>query len=182
MRLPRVLAGAGLTLALAAPLAAQGSGMPESYRQVQLKALELQRTMLLAMVDSMPERLLRDKATPPQRDFAQQIEHAATGVVFLAMTAIKPAGVTRPATADTATRLNSREGLKAYVNAIYDWAGNLLKTESEAERARMVSLFGKEMPVWQVWDEIHQHTIWTAGQVVANFRKNGMAPPGFGFF
>ena len=38
------------------------------------------------------------------------------------------------------------------------------------------------MPGWQVWDEIHTHTVWTAGQVVANFRKNGMAPPAFTFF
>jgi hypothetical protein len=182
MRLTRVLAGAGLALVLAAPLAAQGSGMPESYRQVQLNALELQRTMLLAMVDSMPERLLRDKATPAQRDFAQQIEHASGAVVFLVMTAVKPAGVTRPTTADTATHLNTKAGLKAFINTIYDWAGNILKTQSAADRAAMTTLFGKPMPVWQVWDEVHQHTIWTAGQVVANFRKNGMAPPGFGFF
>jgi hypothetical protein len=38
------------------------------------------------------------------------------------------------------------------------------------------------MPAWQVWDEIHTHTVWTAGQVVANFRKHGMAPPSFTFF
>ena len=38
------------------------------------------------------------------------------------------------------------------------------------------------MPRWQLWDELNQHTIWTAGQVVANFRKNGMAPPSFLFF
>ena len=46
----------------------------------------------------------------------------------------------------------------------------------------MVSLFGTDMPRWQVWDELHEHTFWTAGQVIANFRKHGMAPPGFGFF
>jgi hypothetical protein len=39
-----------------------------------------------------------------------------------------------------------------------------------------------EIPKWQIWDEIHTHTIWTAGQVVANFRKHGMPPPAFAFF
>ena len=183
MRMPKLLVGSGLLAMLAGPVAAQmSSPMPDSYRQVQLNALELQRKMLLAMVDSMPEPLLRDKATPAQRDFAQQIEHAAGSVVFIVMSVMKPEGVTRPATADSATHLNSRAGLRTFVNTIYDWAGNILKTQSEADRAKVVALFGKQMPVWQVWDEIHQHTIWTAGQVVANFRKNGMAPPGFGFF
>src|SRR5262245_56671748 len=102
MRFKHVLAAGGLALVLATPLAAQGSGMPESYRQVQMNALELQRSMLLAMVDSMLERLMRDKATPAQRDFAQQIEHAAGAVVFIVMGTIKPAGVTRPVLADTA--------------------------------------------------------------------------------
>ena len=29
---------------------------------------------------------------------------------------------------------------------------------------------------------IHMHTVWTAGQVVGNFRKHNMAPPAFTFF
>jgi hypothetical protein len=47
----------------------------------------------------------------------------------------------------------------------------------------VVSFFGQmEIPRWQIWDEVHQHTMWTAGQVVANFRKHDMPPPGYGFF
>ena len=165
---------------LAAPLSAQqpAGDMPESYRAVQTKALELQRTLLLAMVDSMPERLYRDKATPAQRDFAQQIEHAAGAVVFIATRFI---GATPPTNRpDTAAYLNTRAGLRGYVNGVYDWAAGALKAQTD--RSKEVNLFGTKMPAWQVWDEIHQHTWWTAGQVVANFRKNGMAPPGFGFF
>jgi len=57
-----------LALALAAPAAAQqggGGAMPESYKNVQLKALQLQRRMLLTIADSMPERLYADRARPP---------------------------------------------------------------------------------------------------------------------
>jgi hypothetical protein len=68
------------------------------------------------------------------------------------------------------------------INSVYDWAENTLQNQSAADRAQTVNLFGTQMPGWQVWDEMHQHTFWTAGQIVANFRKNGMAPPGFGFF
>jgi len=177
-----VLIVSGAALLLAGPALAQrpaADAMPESYRQVQLRALELQRHALLAMADSMPERLYRDKVTPIQRDFAQQIGHAAGSVPFVVTQVL---GATAPQLPDTATAFNSRTGLRSYVNGCYDWATNVLRTQTAADRARMVSLFGTQMPGWQVWDELHQHTFWTAGQIVANFRKNGMAPPGFGFF
>lgn len=155
--------------------------MPESYRQVQLNALELQRRTLLAMADSMPENLYRDKVTPAQRDFAQQIHHAAApfavfGPRFLG--APPPTGLP-----DTSVALNSRAGLRAYINAVYDYAANLLRSQTQAQRHETVRFFGGlTIPRWQVWDELHQHTFWTAGQIVANFRKHGMAPPAFGFF
>lgn len=181
MRRASLIIAAGAAAVLAVPVAAQqpDGAMPESYRQVQLRALELQRRTLLAMVDSMPERLYRDKVTPVQRDFAQQIEHAAGSLSFIVSRFL---GAPGPAAADTAQYLNTRSGLRGYVNAQYDWAANVLRTQSVADRAMEVNLFGTRMPRWQLWDELHQHTFWTAGQVVGNFRKHGMAPPGFGFF
>jgi len=177
MKTATLILATGLTALFAGPLTAQDA-MPESFRQVQKNALELQRKMLVAMVDSMPERLYRDKATPAQRDFAQQIQHAAGAIPFIAGLFLGATGA--PSMADTAAYLNSRAGLRGFVNSIYDWAGNALK--NQADRTKEVDLFGHKMPGWQVWDEVHQHTVWTAGQIVANFRKQGMAPPGFGFF
>ena len=168
----------GAALAMALPARAQD--MPESYRQVQLKALGLQRRTLLAMADSMPERLYRDKVTPIQRDFAQQLAHASGEAMgFVIPMALS---VPQPQLPDTAASLNSRVGLRAYINATYDWAEGVMRGQTLADRNTVVQFFGAAMPKWQVWDEMHQHTFWTAGQVVANFRKNGMAPPGFGFF
>ena len=164
-------------LAAASALSAQAAPAM-SRRDYQVKMLEHQRAFLLKMADSMPERLYRDKATPAQRDFAQQVEHATgavTGIVSRVLGATPPA--TRP---DTAVSLNTRAGLRGYINSTYDWAGAALM--NQRDRAKQVDLFGHKMPAWQVWDEIHQHTVWTAGQLVANFRKHGMAPPGFAFF
>jgi len=172
-----VLLAAGAALTFAIPARAQD--MPESYRAVQLSALDVQRHMLLAMADSMPERLYRDKVTPIQRDFAQQLGHASGA---LAMIVSRFIGVPAPQLPDTAVAFNSRAGMRSYINAIYDWAAGVLRNQTAADRAATVQFFGQPKPKWQVWDELHQHTIWTAGQVVANFRKNGMAPPGFGFF
>jgi hypothetical protein len=164
-------------LATAAPaLAAQGG---ENPREVQLRALEHQRKFLLAMADSMPERLYRDKATPAQRDFAQQIHHAAVGAVFIASGVL---GGPKPSLPDTATAFNSRAGLRSYINGAFDYLVQLHKNQSAEARGQTVKLFGQQMPGWQVWDEIHTHTVWTVGQVVANFRKHDMAPPAFTFF
>lgn len=148
-------------------------------RDAQLTMLEHQRKMLLAMADSMPERFYRDKATPAQRDFAQQIHHAAGAAVYIVSTTM---GATRPTLPDTATTFNTRAGLKSFVNGAFDFAGGVFKGQADDARRQQVDLFGQKMPRWQVWDEIHTHTVWTAGQVVANFRKHGMAPPAFTFF
>lgn len=165
---------AAMHIAVAA--GAQSAGTP---RDVQLKMLEHQRKVLLQMVDSMPERLYRDKVTPAQRDFAGQIHHAAGAVA-----SISQATMNGPTLAliDTSAAFNSRAGLRTFVTAAYDYAINLIKDQSDASRAETGDLFGLKMPRWQIWDELHMHTVWTAGQVVANFRKHNMAPPAFSFF
>ena len=168
------------TCALAFAVPAARAQMPESYRDVQLSALRLQRTMLVSMVDSMPERLYTDRATPEQRDFAHQLHHAAGAIGFIGTRVMGAAATGIPDT--NATTFSTRAGLKQYISALYDWAETTHRAQTPAQRAESVSLFGTEMPRWKVWDEIHMHTVWTAGQVVANFRKHGMAPPGFGFF
>lgn len=165
-------------LAAAPALSAQAApGM--SRRDYQVKMLEHQRAFLLKMADSMPERLYRDAATPAQRDFAGQIHHAAGAVAMIAAGVLKGPKPTLP---DTAVAFKDRAGLRSFINASYDYGAQLLKTQSDSARATQVNLFGTQMQAWQVWDEIYAHTIWTAGQVVANFRKNGMAPPAFSFF
>ncbi len=180
MSLRRPAAAALLAATLAAVPVAARAQMPESYRQVQLSALQLQRRSLLAMADSMPESLYRDKVTPVQRDFASQIHHCAVPfAMFLPRFMGSPAPTGLP---DTATALNSRAGLRAYINGVYDYAEGVLRNQSAADREVVVPFFGSQKPRWQVWDELHQHTFWTLGQAVANFRKHNMAPPGFGFF
>jgi hypothetical protein len=175
MRLTALLTLAALAAA-PVPSAGQVSASPRDY---QLRMLEHQRKFLLEMADSMPERLYRDRVTPEQRDFAQQIHHAASAAAFIASTTMSGPKLALP---DTAAAFKDRAGLRAYVNAAYDYAATLLRDQPEAARAESVKLFGQAMPRWQVWDEVHAHTVWTAGQVVANFRKHGMAPPAFTFF
>ena len=163
-------------LLVAVTAGAQSSGTP---REVQLRMLEHQRKVLLQMVDSMPERLYRDKVTPAQRDFAGQIHHAAGAVASIARATMNGPDAVMP---DTGAAFNSRAGLRSFVTTAYDYAANLLTSQTDASRSETANLFGQQMPRWQIWDELHMHTVWTAGQVVANFRKHNMAPPAFTFF
>jgi hypothetical protein len=155
-------------------------GMPPEYREIQLRAQETQGSLLLAMADSMPERWYREAAGDGQRDFARQIHHAANADLYIVSRFIK--GEELPETPDTAVTFNSRAGLKRFINAAYDYSTRALKDQTEADRAALVWYFGQKIPKWLVWDELNQHTLWTAGQIVANFRKHGMPPPPFLYY
>ena len=185
------LAGAAAPLAAQQPMSGNMAGMsmaqgtdpmPASYKAVQLAALKEQRRLLLSFADSMPEANYRERVTPPQRTFAEQVQHAAGSAAMIAggfATATKASW----SFADTAAANGTRAGLKAFINSAYDFAEARLAAQTGADRARTVSLFGSPMmPGWQVFDEINQHTMWTAGQIVANFRMHGNPPPHFGFF
>lgn len=175
-----LIAAACAAMPLAAQEAPPSTPMPEAYRGVQARMLKLQRSLLLAMADSMPESLYRDRATPVQRDFAQQIHHAASAVAGITA---RYMGTPMPSLPDTASAFGSRAGLTAFINGAFDYAEGVLKAQTTESRGETVNFFGQmQIPRWQVWDEVHQHTLWTAGQIVANFRKHDMAPPGFGFF
>jgi len=155
--------------------------MPAEYREIQLRAQETQRTLLLSMVDSMPEQFFRSVAAEGQRDFAQQIHHAANADQYIVAhyilgwdsLAVHP---------DTTVVFNTRSGLRAFVEAVYAFSIGVLRREEDADRQTTIWYFGQKMPKWMVWDELNQHTIWTAGQIVANFRAHGMAPPSFLYF
>jgi len=156
--------------------------MAKEYREIQASALRSQRTLLLSFADSMPERFYRDKVTEAQRDFANQLYHIARGSGFIASFWLT--ATPRPVAADDSVKaVGSKAGLKAYINQEYDFLDGLMKSQTDADRDLRVQFFGGTMiPKWQIWDELNQHAWWTAGQVVANFRKHGMAPPSFLFF
>ena len=155
--------------------------MPPQYKTIQLNAQETQRKLLLAFADSMPESLYRDKATPIQRDFAQQIHHVAVADVYIASRYVENIEKL-PALPDTAATFATRAGLRAFINAAYDYSEKVLTAQTDADRGTLIWYFGQKLPKWQIWDELNQHSLWTIGQVVANFRKHGMAPPAFSYF
>lgn len=165
----------------AAPAALIGAPLtPEGVRQLALDQLAYDKSVLIKMADSMPEQFYTESVTPIQRTFAQQIIHCAWAVNGISMMSLHAPGATSGM--DSTAALSSRAALKAYVNAAFDAATAYAKAQTAAQRTAQADVFGKKMLGWQVWEELHQHTMWTAGQVVANFRAHGMAPPEFAFF
>lgn len=172
----RLAATAVLTL-LAVPLAAQQT--PAGFRDRQLADLERERRMTLAMVDSMPERLLHFKPVPEVRDFAQQIAHAAAPV---AMFASRARGGAVPALGDSTVYLNAKPALRELVIKAYDFAVAAHRDLSDADYAAATAFARQQMPRWRIFELAHEHSVWTRGELVSYFRLNGMAPPAFDLF
>ena len=177
---------AGLFLiALAAPLASQqpaGGGSvppPAGFRQVQLADLERERGMTLAMVDSMPERLMHFKPVPVVRDFAQQIAHAAMPMADYAAQAV---GQRPPNPGDSAAYLNSKAALREAVGRAYEYCIRALRGLSESDYVGATAFFGRQVPRWKIFEAAREHSVWTRGEIVVYFRLNGMAPPAFELF
>jgi hypothetical protein len=153
---------------------------PITPRAIQRRHLEWERTTLLAMAEAMPEELYRDSATPEQRDFAQQVHHAAGFAPIVCAGYLTDAEPNLP---DTTIALNSTEGLVSFLNAAYDFAIEALESHPEEDRGTLVDFIGGvRIPKAEALDQAHLHAAWTMGQLVANFRKQGMAPPAFTFF
>lgn len=149
-------------------------------QDLQLRQLRWQKNVLLAMADSMPEQHYRDKVTPEQRDFAQQLFHAALYPPLICARVFGGWEFTPP---DTAAVLNSRAGLKGFVTEGFDRCIETIQSMSDEERGALARGFeGDQVPRSETLDQTYLHTAYTVGQVVANFRKHGMAPPEFPFF
>lgn len=186
---PGVMRGAALALVVAAlcavPLAAQTAAAraeappPAGFRQIQLADLERERAMTLAMIDSMPERLVHFKPVPEVRDFLQQIAHAA---LYVADFAAHARGERTPPMGDSTIYLNARAPMRTVVNRSYDYAVRVVRRMSDAEYAGSVMFYGAPTPRWKIIAAALEHSVWTRGELVGYFRLNGMVPPAFELF
>ena len=168
------------TLACAVPLAAQAAAAPpDGFRQIQLSDLERERGMTLAMLDSMPERLIHFKPVPEVRDFMQQLAHAA---LFVADFAAHARGERMPTMGDSTIYLNARAPMRTVINRAYDYAVRVVRRMSDSDYAGSVMFYGAPTPRWKVIGAALEHSVWTRGELVGYFRLNGMAPPAFQLF
>jgi hypothetical protein len=153
--------------------------MPAEYREVQLRSIESQRAFLHAMIDSMPAAQLASIDNPGQRSFAGHVYHAAVANAQAVDRLIAGPAFDAP---DEATAVGSRAELRAAVDAGFGFIREALARQTESERQAPIAFAGRTIPGWQLWDELNEHTYWTLGEIVGNFRSLGMAPPPFRFY
>ena len=156
----------------------QGRGMMMQRMKDDLVSdLERQRKNLLDYVNVAPDSMLRFRATPGVRTFAQQIHHAASSTAMLIGGGL---GVTPPAEPkDTARLFNNKAALRDYVNASYDFA---VKTVRDAEPPAFMAektIFGMTRNGTRWVHGALEHATWTLGQTVPYLRMNKVTPPDY---
>jgi hypothetical protein len=153
--------------------------MPGEYRAVQLASLASQRAFLHAMADSMPERFYDRVDNPGQRTFAEHVYHASTANAQAVDRFMDGPAFEAP---DMARAVASRGALRASTDAAFDYIRSILEAQTHEAWQGTLSFAGRTIPTWQFWDELNEHTYWTLGEIVGNFRSVGLAPPAFRFF
>ena len=156
----------------------QGRGMMMQRMKDDLVSdLERQRKNLLDYVNVAPDSMLRFRATPGVRTYAQQIHHAASVVPYLVGTGLGAALPAEPT--DTARLFSNKAALRDYVNASYDYA---VKTVRDAQPQAFMAektIFGMTRNGTRWVHGALEHATWTLGQTVSYLRMNGVTPPNY---
>jgi hypothetical protein len=139
-----------LLLAIAVPVL-RAQGIPfqasQAYMAYQLDRLEADRALYKAMVDSMSHDAFMAGG---MHSFAMRARRVIRRVIF------------------------SYSRLK---QGVYDYGAGLLRSQSPEERLATVDFFGTPLPMWRVWDALHEQALWNAGQLVHFFRDHNLVYP-----
>jgi uncharacterized damage-inducible protein DinB len=173
MRLNGVLRLTGFALLLllsASPAVAQSA----SLKSELLKDWSEMKATIHALADAMPAEKYGYKATPPERDFGQQVVHIANANVlnlrFLGGKAVAPT-IDRQAT-------GKADALRA-MDASFDYGTALINEFSDATLMEVVqtnAFLGPSSRARVVWFLLG-HTWDIYGQMVVYLRLNGGTPP-----
>ena len=157
---------------LAAPTAS--SAQTATLRSELLRDwLDMQVT-LTKLADAMPEDKYTFKTTPPQRDFAQQVQHVATANVVN----LKFLGGQAPPPAIDRNARSKADVLKA-MNASFDYGTALIKAQTDASLLEVVqtNAFLGPSTRARVLYFLLGHSWDIYGQMVVYVRLNGGVPP-----
>jgi hypothetical protein len=163
-----------LLLAIAGP-AVSAQDVPfqasEAHKAYQLDRLEADRALYKAMVDSMSDHAFMAGG---MHSFAMRARRVIRRVIF-SYSRLKVGD--GPAVATPAEAMMTQENLNEYIDAVYDFGAELLQSQSPEERLATVDFFGTSLPMWRVWDALHEQALWNAGQLVHFFRDHNLVYP-----
>jgi hypothetical protein len=163
-----------LLLAIAVPVL-RAQGIPfqasQAYMAYQLDRLEADRALYKAMVDSMSHDAFMAGG---MHSFAMRARRVIRRVIFSYSRLKQGDG---PTVSTPAEAMMTRENLNEYIDAVYDYGAGLLRSQSPEERLATVDFFGTPLPMWRVWDALHEQALWNAGQLVHFFRDHNLVYP-----
>jgi uncharacterized damage-inducible protein DinB len=126
-------------------------------------------------LDAMPDDGYAFKPTPEIRSFAAQMDHIAdANFAFIAAASGKksPFEGSAEKMAD-----QSKAAVSKAVMDSYDFAINTLKGMTEADLAKDVKVFGKDMKSGVAFEKAFEHQTHHRGQATVYIRLKGVTPP-----
>jgi hypothetical protein len=169
-RFPAVVAALALVLAVPPAAGAQTA----SLRDELLKDWAEMKGTMHALAEAMPDDRYGYKATPPQRDFGQQVIHVATANVLN----LRFLGGKAPAPAIDRTATTKARAIAA-MDASFDYGEALIREQTDATLMQVVqtnAFLGPSSRARVVYFLLgHSWDIY--GQMVVYLRLNGGVPP-----
>lgn len=127
----------------------------------------------LEAVDRMPDDKLDFKPGPEARSFKEQVTHIAASIVGLSKGYLKGA----EPDFDSDTNPQTKEELKAYITACYDYGKASFSNLSEEELGEQIDSFAGKCTRRQMIGLIDDHCTHHRGAAISHIRANGVEPP-----
>ena len=170
-------------LAVSAAPAAAGSAAWENAFAQQLRDDLLshwrsEREYTLEVLEAMPAEHFSYKPVDVQRTFAEQLEHAALA------NARYFSGFAKDAPAPTDPASLSKESLREFVAATFDYVESVLSALNEADFLRRdlnMPFRSRPHTAQDIFLRAYMHTAHHRGQIIAYLRLKGITPPPWRF-
>ncbi len=162
-----------------APLAAADWSNPfaRQWRNSFLSHWQVEKKYTLAFVEAMPAEYFDFKPTPAQRSFGEQLVHLGqANTAYMRTFQIK--------TAPAAPRDISKDSVRAYLTAVFDFVAEVLTSlgENDLERADLrINERVKPHRGIDLFLRAYTHTAHHRGQTVVYLRLKGITPPTWSF-
>lgn len=136
---------------------------------------ENSKQFTLAVVDRMPDDLQSFKPHESAMSFAEQVSHLSSTIARISSRFLEA----EQASFDINSIPTSKEELKVYVSACYDYGKATFSRLTEAQLAEKVEIFGNDASRRQVLRLLDDHCTHHRGAAIAYIRANGIEPPRF---
>ncbi|WP_114748882.1 DinB family protein [Pleomorphovibrio marinus] len=154
-------------------------GQKEAFAQTNMEEFlakwENGKQFTLEVVDKMPNELLDYKPHESAMSFREQVTHVGASIANMSKGFLN--GADMPF--DPGAKPESKEDIKKFISACYDYGRGTISSLSEAELAEEIETFVGKITRRQMISFIDDHATHHRGAAISYIRSNGITPPGF---